>query len=158
MYKPSTRAFLALVVMLFLTPTPALAQQPVPGAMVRHQNAAFVRTMVRHVAQTHHLPADRLKVGHQTSNVLPLTGKTLHLAKILDTTTSKSYTVAADETGAIVDADSLRAAERRAHAARYGNPSPFRGAIPMARHHPSEAPFRWRALAPPFRAHGAGAP
>jgi hypothetical protein len=67
MDKPFARAFLALVISLFLTATVALAQEPVTGAMVRH------------VAQTHHIPADRLKVGHETSNVLPLTGKTLYL-------------------------------------------------------------------------------
>jgi hypothetical protein len=148
MDKPFTRAFLALVTSLFLTAPVALAQEPVTGAMVRHRNAAFVRTMVRHrnaafvrtmvrhVAQTHHIPAERLKAGHETSKVLPLTGKTLYQAKILDTTAGKAYDVAADETGAIVDADSLRDAERRAYAARYGNPSPFRGAIPMARSRP----------------------
>ena len=65
---------------------------------------------------------DRLKAGHETSNVLPLTGKTLYLAKILDTATGKAYGVAAGETGTIVDADSLRDAERRAYAARYGKP------------------------------------
>jgi hypothetical protein len=136
MDKPFTRAFLALVTSLFLTAPVALAQEPVTGAMVRHRNAAFVQTMVRHVAQTHHIPAERMKAGHETSKVLPLTGKTLYQAKILDTTAGKAYDVAADETGAIVDADSLRDAERRAYAARYGNPSPFRGAIPMARSRP----------------------
>jgi hypothetical protein len=79
MDKPFVRAFFALVISSFLIATVALAQGPVTGTMVRHQNAAFVRTMVRHVAQTHHIPADRLRVGHETSNVLPLTGKTLYL-------------------------------------------------------------------------------
>jgi hypothetical protein len=136
MNNPFTRAFLALAISLFLIAPVALAEETVTGPMVRHQNAAFVRTvvrhrnaafiraMVRHVAQTHHIPADRLKVGHATSTVLPLTGKTLYMGKILDTTTGKVYGVAADETGAIVDADSLRDAERRAFAARYGKLSP----------------------------------
>jgi hypothetical protein len=89
-----------------------LAQEPVAEAMVRH------------VARTHHIPVDRLKVGHQTSKVLPLTGKKLYLAKILDTTTGKAYGVAADETSTIVDADSLRDVERRAYVERYGKLSP----------------------------------
>jgi hypothetical protein len=110
--KYFTRAFSLLIISYFLTAAVALAQEPVTEAMVRH------------VAQTHHIPADRLKVGHETSKVLPLTAKTLHLAKILDTTTGKVYSVAADETGAIVDADSLRDAERRAYAERYGKLSP----------------------------------
>jgi hypothetical protein len=186
MHKPLTRAFLALVISLFLIAPVALAQEPVTGPMVRHQNAAFVRTMVRHqnaafvrtmvrhqnaafvrtmvrhrnaafvqamvrhVAQTHGIPADRLKVGHETSNVLPLTGKTLYMVKILDTATGKAYGVAADETGTIVDADALRDAERRAFAARYGKPSPFRGAIPMARSRPDfSSGWRRRAVTRP---------
>jgi hypothetical protein len=112
MDKYFTRAFFMLATSFFLTATVALAQEPVTEAMVRH------------VAQTHHIPADRLKVGHQTSKELPLTGKTLYLAKILDTTTGKAYGVAADGTGAIVDADSLRDVERRAYAERYGKLSP----------------------------------
>jgi hypothetical protein len=107
-----TRAFFVLLISFFLTATVALAQEPV------------TEVMVRHVAQTHHIPADRLKVGHETSKVLPLTGKTLYLAKILDTTAGKAYIIAADETGTIVDMDSLRAAERRAYVERYGKLSP----------------------------------
>jgi hypothetical protein len=107
-----TRAFFVLGTSFFLTATVALAQEPVTEAMVRH------------VAQTYHISAERLKVGHETSKVLPLTGKRLYLAKILDTTTGKAYGVAADETGTIVDTDSLRAAERRGYAERYGKLSP----------------------------------
>ena len=124
MDKDLARASLALVVSFLLTATGTLAQEPVTGAVVRHQGDAFAWTMVRHVAQTYHIPAHRLKVGHTASHVLPLTGKTLHLAKILDTTTGKVYGVAADETGSIVDADSLHHVERRAYAARYGKLSP----------------------------------
>jgi len=133
-----TGAFFVLIIACILSATVALAQEPVTGTgtmarhqnaasvqtMGRHQNATFVHAMVRHVAQAHHIRADRLKVGHETSTALPLTGRTLYLAKILDTTTGRTYSVAADETGTLVDAGSLRDAERRAYAARYGKLSP----------------------------------
>ena len=124
MHTPFTRAFLALVLSLFPIAPVTLAQEPVTGAVVRHRNDAFVRNVVRHVAQTRHVPAERLKLGHQASIALPLTGRTLHLAKVLDTATGTSYTVTADGTGAIVDGGSLRDAERRAYAERYGKLSP----------------------------------
>ena len=109
-----TRALFVLVISFSLIATVAVAEEPVTGAMVRH------------VAQTHHVPAERLKVGHETSKVLPLTGKRLYLRKILDTATGRAYGVTADETGAIVDADALRDVERRAYAQRYGKLSPRR--------------------------------
>jgi hypothetical protein len=68
--------------------------------------------------------ADQLTVGDRYTQNLPLTGQTLDVAKVFDSSTGATQVVAVNQGGQRVDYDAALAAESAARQARYGKLDP----------------------------------
>ena len=70
------------------------------------------------------LDASRLQVFKSTTVALPLTGRRVQVAKVLNPDNGKAFSVSLDEQGQEIEFSNLKAEEQRVHRARYGKLDP----------------------------------
>lgn len=70
------------------------------------------------------LDASRLQIINSSAVELPLTGRHIQTAKVLETDNGKAFAASIDDQGQEVDFDTLKAEEQRAYRARYGKLHP----------------------------------
>ena len=75
---------------------------------------------VEEVAEREDVPASRLAVAEMDATSLPLTGRELHRAKLVDERTGRVYGVTLDQAGEAVDFEQAKQAERAAYEEQYG--------------------------------------
>lgn len=80
--------------------------------------------VLEQVAKEQGLALDRLQLGILEPAALPVTGKTLYRAKVIDKETGKVFGVAVDANGMSHDWDKAKQAERAAYLAKYGKLHP----------------------------------
>src|SRR6266536_639820 len=68
--------------------------------------------------------ADQLTVADRFTQTLPLTGQTLDVAKVIDSSTGAAYEVAVNQSGQTVDFAAAEASENAARQKRYGKLDP----------------------------------
>ena len=109
---------LILIVGLVITSFP-------PARAQRHPRPpADGQKLLEVVARREGLNATRLHVLKSTTVELPLTGRHVQVAKIINTENGQSFTASIDEQGQEVEFSTLKAEEQRAYRARYGKLEP----------------------------------
>ncbi|MCA8960997.1 MAG: S8 family serine peptidase, partial [Planctomycetes bacterium] len=80
----------------------------------------FAESALLSIAARENLDADLLQLVDLADRELPLTGRNVVEAKVVDTVSGQTYGITLDESGAIVDGAELRAAEAAARRGKYG--------------------------------------
>src|SRR6185369_2290729 len=110
-------AVFILIVGIVLTSLPRVTAQ-------RQPLSAEEQKLLDVAAKREGLDATRLKVLKSTTVELPLTGRHVQTAKVLNPENGQTFTASIDEQGQDVDFSTLKAAEQRAYHARYGKLDP----------------------------------
>ena len=116
--KLSITTAMILIAGIAITSMPRVSAQREKNQSVDEQKLLDI------AAQREGADASQLQLLHSTTAELPLTGRRVRLAKILDQSTDRVLTASIDEQGQAVDFPALRAEEQRAHRARYGKLDP----------------------------------
>ena len=82
------------------------------------------RRLLERVAEREGVPAAGLSVTTVEEAQLPLTGRALQRAKVIDRASGEVYAITVDESGATVDLERAEARERAAYEQRYGSLHP----------------------------------
>jgi len=109
---------LILIVGIVLTSLPRVSAQKEPRLSAEDQKLLEV------AAKRRGLDASRLQLLKNTTVELPLTGRHVETAKVLNTTNGQVFPVSIDEQGQEVEFSTLKAEEQRAYRARYGKFDP----------------------------------
>lgn len=109
---------LILILGLVLISSPRVSAQKERGPSVSEQKLLGV------VANRESLDVNQLQVLKSTTVELPLTGRKVQVAKIINPNDGRTFGAATDEQGREIDFDTLEAAERGAYRARYDKLDP----------------------------------
>jgi hypothetical protein len=109
---------LILIVGIVLTSLPRVSAQK------ENRLSAEDQKLLELAAKRRGLDASRLQLLKNTTVELPLTGRHVETAKVLNTTNGQVFPVSIDEQGQEVEFSTLKADEQRAYRARYGKLDP----------------------------------
>ena len=109
---------LILIVGIVLTSLPRVSAQR------ENRLSAEDQKLLDIAAKRHGLDTSRLQLLKSTTVELPLTGRHVDMAKVLNTNNGQTFAVSIDEQGQEVEFSSLKAEEQRAYRARYGKLDP----------------------------------
>jgi hypothetical protein len=109
---------LILIVGIVLTSLPRVSAQK------ENRLSAEDQKLLELAAKRRGLDASRLQLLKNTTVELPLTGRHVETAKVLNTTNGQVFPVSIDEQGQEVEFSTLKADEQRAYRARYGKLEP----------------------------------
>lgn len=115
---------LSITTAMILIAGVAITSMPRVSAQREKNQSVDEQRLLDIAAQREGADASQLQLLHSTTAELPLTGRRVRLAKILDQSTDRVLTASIDEQGQPVDFPALRAEEQRAHRARYGKLDP----------------------------------
>jgi hypothetical protein len=116
--KSARRLVLAMAAVVLISALGPTA--PVSG----EKNAPSADPVLGAAAAKAGVPQGQLDVGDRFTMELPLTGRTLDVAKVIHSATGRVVQVAVDEDGQVVDLDAARRSENAARAARFGKIDP----------------------------------
>ena len=109
---------LILIVAIVLTSLPRVTAQR------ENRPSADEQKLLQVAARREGLDASRLQVLKNTTVELPLTGRRVQTAKVLNTDNGQTLSASLDDQGQEVDFAALKAEEQRAYRARYGKLHP----------------------------------
>src|ERR1041384_1549176 len=109
---------------LILIVSVVLTSFPRASAQREHQLSAVEQKLLEVTARRERLDASRLQVVKSTTVELPLTGRRVEMAKVLNTHNGQAFTASIDDRGQEVEFSTLKAEEQRAYRARYGKLDP----------------------------------
>lgn len=109
---------LILIVGIVITSYPHVSAQQEQPLSTEEQKLLEV------AAKQEGLDASRLQLLKSTNVELPLTGRKVQVAKVLNTDNGQSFSASIDEQGQAVDFSALKAEEQSAYRARYGKLHP----------------------------------
>lgn len=109
---------LILIVGIVLTSLPRVSAQR------EHRLSAEEQKLLEVAAKRQGLDTSRLQILKSTAVELPLTGRNVQIAKVLNTDNGQSFTASIDDQGQEVEFSTLKADEQRAYRARYGKLHP----------------------------------
>jgi hypothetical protein len=101
-----------------------LTSLPRVTAQRQHRPSAAEEKLLQVAAKREGLDANRLEVIKSTAVELPLTGRHVQTAKVLDTDNGKTFAASIDDQDQEVDFATLKTEEQRAYRARYGKLDP----------------------------------
>src|SRR5215510_14556794 len=101
-----------------------LTSLPHVTAQREDQLSAEPQKLLEIAAKREGLDASRLKLVKTSTVELPLTGRHVKTAKVLNTDTGQAFAASIDDSGQEVDFSSLKAEEQRAYRAKYGKLHP----------------------------------
>jgi hypothetical protein len=113
-----------VVSILILIAGIALTSLPGASAQMEQNISAEEQTLLDLAARREGLDASRLQVLKTTTVELPLTGRKVQTAKILNPESGQSFSASIDDQGQEVDFAALKAEELSAYRARYGKLHP----------------------------------
>jgi len=114
--------FITVVLILFVGII--LTSLPRVTAQKEHHPSAEEQKLLDIAAKRKGLDANRLQLLKSATVELPLTGRHVQTAKVLNPDNGESFTASIDEQGQDVDFSTLKAEEQRAYHARYGKLHP----------------------------------
>lgn len=101
-----------------------LTSLPRVTAQREHRPSEKEQKLLDVAAKRRGVNASRLQLLRSTTVELPLTGRRVDIAKVLDTDNGQSFPASIDEQGQEVDFSTLKAEEQHAYRARYGKLHP----------------------------------
>ena len=101
-----------------------LTSLPRVTAQREHRPSEVEQKLLDVAAKRQGLNASRLQLLNSTTVDLPLTGRRVQMAKVLNTDNGHSFPASIDEQGQEVEFSTLKAEEQRAYRARYGKLHP----------------------------------
>lgn len=101
-----------------------LTSFPRASAQREHRLSAEEQELLEVAAKGKGLDASRLQLLKSTAVELPLTGRRVQVAKVLNTDNGQAFAASIDDQGQAVEFSTLKAEEQRAYRARYGKLHP----------------------------------
>ena len=115
---------LFIITTLMLIAGFVINSSPRVSAQRERRPSAEEQKLLEVTARREGLDASRLQVLKSTTVELPLTGREVQVAKVLNPDNGKAFSVSIDEQGQEVEFSNLKAEEQRAYRARYGKLDP----------------------------------
>ncbi len=115
---------LIIITILMLIAGFVITSSPRVNAQRERRPSAEEQKLLEVTAKREGLDASRLHVLKSTTVELPLTGRQVQVAKVLNTDNGKAFSASIDEQGQEVEFSNLKAEEQRAYRARYGKLDP----------------------------------
>lgn len=115
--------FFVTIVLILIVGT-LLTSLPRVTAQKEQPLSAAEQKLLEVAANRERLDVSRLQVLKSTTVDLPLTGRHIQMAKVLNTDNGQTFTASVDEQGQEVEFSTLKTEEQRAYRARYGKIDP----------------------------------
>ncbi|HYV09444.1 MAG TPA: S8 family serine peptidase [Pyrinomonadaceae bacterium] len=116
--------FIATSVLIIIAGAAILTSLPRVTAQREDQLSEQEQTLLQIAAKQEGLDASRLKLLKTATVELPLTGRHIQTAKVLNTGTGQAFATSIDDRGQVVDIATLKAEEQSAYRAKYGKLHP----------------------------------
>ncbi|HSL53785.1 MAG TPA: hypothetical protein VK868_05290, partial [Pyrinomonadaceae bacterium] len=115
---------LFIITILMLIAGIVITSSPRASAQRDRRPSTEDQKLLEITARREGLDASRLQVLKSTTVALPLTGRRIQVAKVLNPDNGKAFGASIDEQGQEVEFSTLKAEEQRVYRARYGKLDP----------------------------------